>query len=130
MWCLYLDHTNGDIDRDLFQPVLNIFAKRLIEPDDLRPTEINALTNAVNAEESILAFVHTAMYQKQWVQFAQEHEKVRLVLLSRNSSQFGGRQGRQKSLGCNVYGFAPASKQNSDLMTTLDNLVRRMQSYE
>ena len=110
MWCLYLDHTNGNIDRNLFQPVLEVSDQnnQLIEPQDLRPREIDELTNVVEEGNSILAFVHTGKYQCQWVQFARNHRnQVHLVLLSTNPDQFAGQGALGYPDDYNVYCFCP-----------------------
>ena len=124
MWCLYLDHTNGNINRDLFEAILVKFCQnQLIEPLDIPPARIKKLTQAVESENSIsiLAFVHTERHEAEWVQFADNHCMVRLVLLSRNADQFEN----QGQYGChkNVQRFAPANEDNC-------NLVRYLKAVE
>ena len=133
MQCLYLDHINSNEIRDLFQPILQTFEQnsQLIVPEgDLPPEEIDALTKAVNNKERIWAFVHTGRHENLWIKFAEEYkELVRLVLLSRNATQFGGRQGACAfPENSNVYGFAPASRHNLNLKTVLNNLQERREN--
>lgn len=117
MWCLYLDHS-GAIDRNLFKEILGKFCRnQRIYPVDISPTDIEKLTQAVKVGNFILAFVHTGKYEAEWVKFADDHCRVRLVLLSSNVDQFEnqGQYGRHK----NVQRFAPANEDNCNLVRYL-----------
>ena len=121
MICLYLDHSECDIDRNIFNPVLARFGNELIEPYDIPPDRICELQEAIDNREHILAFVHTALYEDAWLYFASANiELVQLVLLSRNPDQFAI-QGQCPDYQ-NVWCFAPADRTNNDLIIAINNL--------